>query len=382
MIQFKNTCLVLLMLIAFISCSEIYIPDVNTNTEALIVEGLITNGSGPFSIKLSKALPIDSNSVGNYDLVNDAKLTIKDNENKTFELINMGNGNYNTPVTFSAKTGNKYTLHIQSKDGSIYESNPQELLPAQSYDKIHGIYTTQSYLNSSKELATVPGAEILVDLFKSVSTTDYVPSCRFTSNVTLQYTYTYTENNPITGIPITDWHWLVFGWKSFDLDENENITEEKSTKASALILNHSVAFMPFGTDSYNFITPLYPQIYYYLRVNQYTMTDDAYRFYKAANNQLAATGKIFDPITSQLYGNMKCISNPSKIVLGLFEVSSVLKHAFVVSSGNKKIIVTKVLTIDVPNNNEFQYKIWDGETEQPKSSDYTPIPYPAWWFHN
>jgi len=382
MIQFKNTCLVLLMLVAFIGCSEIYIPDINTSTEALIVEGLITNGSGPFSIKLSKALPIDTNSVSNYDLVRDAKLSIKDNENKTSNLINMGNGYYNTPVSFIAKTGNTYTLHIQTKDGSIYESNPQKLLPAQSYDNIHGIYTTQSYLNYSKELTSVPGADILVDLYKSVPTTDFVPSCRFTSNITLQYIYTYIENNPITGMPITTWHWLIFGWKSFKLNGTENITEEKTVKTDALILNHSIGFMPFGTNSYNFTTPPFPQIYYYLRVNQYTMNDDAYRFYKAANNQLAATGKIFDPITSQLYGNMKCTNNPSKIVLGLFEVSSVIQHAFVVVAQNKNIVVTKVPTVDVSYNNEFQYKVWDGETQQPNSTDYTIIPFPAWWSHN
>ena len=382
MIHFKNTCLVLLMLVAFIGCSEIYIPDINTKTEALIVEGLITNGNGPFTIKLSKALPLQSNPQTTVSIVGDAKLSIKDNENKNVVLINQGNGNYNTPSTFYTKTGNTYVLHIETKDGSIYESSPQQLLPAQSYDSIRGLYSTQSYLDNTKVLTTVPGADIRVDLFKSVSTTDFVPSCRFTSNITIQYVYTYIENDPKTGLPITTWHWMIFGWRSFKLNGDENITEEKSVKTGAAILNHSIGFMPFGTNSYHFATTQYPQLTYYLRVNQYTMNDDAYRFYKAANNQLAATGKIFDPITSQLYGNMKCINNPSKIVLGLFEVSSVLQHAFVVSLRSKDVAVTKALTINVPYDSESQFKIWDGQYPQPTTPDYTYIPFPVWWFHN
>jgi len=123
MIQFKNIYLVLFMLFAGIGCTEIYIPDISTNTQALIVEGLITNGSGPFSIKLSLASPLKSDPVGNSYMVIDAKLSIKDNENKTFDLINQKNGYYATPNTFSSKTGNSYKLHIETKDGSIYESN-------------------------------------------------------------------------------------------------------------------------------------------------------------------------------------------------------------------------------------------------------------------
>jgi hypothetical protein len=382
MIQFKNICLVMLMLFAGIGCTEIYIPDVSTNTQALVVEGLITNGSGPFSIKLSIASPLNSTQTENSNMVLDAKVTIKDNENKTFELNNQLNGYYSTPNTFSSKTGNSYTLHIETKDGSIYESNPQQLLPAQSYDSIRGIYTTQSYLNYSKELTKVPGADIRMDLYKKAPTTNFVPSCRFISTITLQYVYTYTENDPKTGAPITTWHWLLFGWKSFKLNTDENISEEKSVTTNSSIINHSIGFMPFGTNSYNFYTPPYPYVIYYLSVDQYTMTDDAYRFYKGANDQLAATGKIFDPITSQLYGNMKCINNPAKIVLGLFEVSSFMQHGFTVWLSNKSVLVTKVQPVVVPYNDEFQYKVWDSPSSPPDSPDFKPIPYPTWWFHN
>jgi len=381
MIQFKNIFLVLLMLFAGIGCTEIYIPDVNTDTKALVIEGLITNGSGPFSIKLSIASPLNSTQLDNYNMVVDAKLTIKDNENKTFELNNQRNGYYTTPYNFSSKTGNSYILHIETKDGSIYESNPQQLLPAQSYDSIRGIYTTQSYLNYSKELTKVPGADIRMDLYKNAPTTKFVPSCRFISTITLQYIYTYTETD-MNGKPITSWHWLLFGWKSFKLNGDENISEEKSITTNTSIINHSIGFMPFGTNSYNFYTPPYPYVTYYLSVDQYTMNDDAYRFYKGANDQLAATGKIFDPITSQLYGNMKCINNPAKIVLGLFEVSSVMQHGFTVWLRNKSVLVTKALPMVVPYNDEFQYKVWDDPSPTPNSPDFKPIPYPIWWFHN
>jgi hypothetical protein len=385
MIHLKKICFVVLLIITLIGCTEVYIPEVNSDTQALIVEGLVTDGAGPFTIKLSMAKPLSFDSVGAAKSVLDAKLVITDNENHVFTLDEAGSGNYSTPTNFKPQTGNSYKLRIETKDGSIYESKLEKLLPPQTYDSIRGFYTKNNYLNSNKELENATGADICVDLFKSVSTSESVPSCRFVSNVTVQYQYTVAGTDSF-GNPTNDWFWFLFGWNTFNLNETENITEEKVASANPIMHNHSIGFMPLTAANYGFTIPYEASIIYYLRVNQYTMNSDSYRFYKDANTQLSANGKIFDPIAAQLYGNMKCVNNSSKVVLGLFEVSSVKQHAFIVrgSSYDQTVSVSKGPIVNVPNASYFEFKVWAGNPlAKPKNDPfYTPIPFPAWWYHN
>jgi len=381
MIHLKNMCLVVLIMINFIRCTEIYQPILDSKADALIVEGLITDGTGPFTVNLTKSVLFNSDSTSLINNEKGAMLTVTDNENNTFELTETGSGKYTLPISFKAKTGNSYKLHIQTTDGSIYESNIQKLLPPQSYDSIHGSYTTEGYIDMNNVYKKVGGANIQEDLFKSVSMSDSdsFPTCRFNSNITVQYLYT------LYMLSQTDWHWVYFGWVSFPFNNVENITDEKSLSSNTIIKNHSLGFMPFETSSYGFSTPGSTSVIYYLRVNQYTMNHDSYLFYKGANNQLAASGKIFDPVTAQLYGNMKCVNNPSKTVLGLFEVSSVIKQAFVVRNipTDNSIIITKTHYIDFPNTRSAEYKVWDGNPmAKPDDPTFNYIPVPDWWYHN
>jgi hypothetical protein len=385
MSYFKNICLIVLLGVSFIRCTEIYKPDISSDTQALIVEGLITDEAGPFTIKLSMAKPLQFDSVYSTTYtVRFATLTVTDNEGKTYELKESTPGNYVMPATFKSKIGNIYKLHIKTKDGNSYESNPEKLLPPQTYDSIRGINATQDYVNSNNEVQHVEGVDIMVDLFKSLSATDLVQSCRFKSNIIIQYLFKTTEMDPNTGNESTKWHWFHFGWNTYSLNAIENISDERSGTSNSLIKNHSVGFIPFNISSYGLTIP-FPNIIYYLRVSQYTMNNDSYLFYKKADNQLSASGKIFDPITSQLYGNMKCVNDPSKKVLGLFEVSSVKQYGFLIGESvlNNIVSLYKVAALDVPQSGGFQYKVWDGLADsQPKEPAYTLIPLPSWWYHN
>lgn len=382
MTHLKHTCLIVLIMVAFIGCTEIYNPTIDTTKETLVVEGLITDGTGPFTVKLSKAVLFSSDSVSASNYVAGAKLTVGDNQNNSYTLTDAGKGNYTLPTTFRAKVGNSYTLHITTPDGSICESNPQLLLPPQTYDSIRGIYSIQDYIGTNNELQQVEGADVQVDLFKSVSKLSYVPSCRFSSQLTVQYLYSFQEPDSLL------WHWFYFGWSTVKLEGNENITSENLITTNSFIKNHSIGFIPFPVAIFGIVSGPFPTVLYYLKMNQYTMNNDSYLFYKAANDQLAATGKLFDPITAQLYGNMKCVSDPSKVVLGLFEVSSVTQPAFVVTrdDSNNKIIVTKVPDMDVPTDKVYRYRVWDAyPLPIPKADSlkyYIPIPLPGWWYHD
>jgi len=372
---FKNIFLVVLLIVTVNSCTEIYNPNIISDNKALIVEGIITNEAGPYTIKLSAAETFSADSVVGSKTVSGAKLTITDNQNQTFKLTESKAGSYVTPINFTTKVGNSYKLLITTNDGNKYESNVETLLPPQTYDSIHVIPATEGYVDNYNQLQNINGTDILVDLFKSASKSDLVPVCRFVNKITVQYDYTSPAYDA-KGKQIANMHMHYFGWRTFNLNGIENITEENAATSSPTIKNHLIGFMPFPASNYGFIIPISAPLTYYLKVNQYTINNDSYRFYKGANTQLSASGKIFDPITAQLQGNMKCVSNSSKIVLGMFEVSSVKQYSFVVnwSKLTKTISIVRAPVVDIPANKD----IVDQVSELNGSN---PIPYPSWWDH-
>lgn len=375
----------MLMMAIFVGCTEMYVPKVDSDTKALVVEGLITDGAGPFTIKLTEALPYASDSDAETSSVSDAKLSVSDDENHIYNLTNEGKGKYTLPSTFKAKAGNSYTLHIETSDGSIYESSPQKLLSPQSYDSIHASSTTREYLDDDNVLNSMKCFDVRLDLFNAPAS-EAAPLCRFKSNAVIQYEYTYTLDIDPETDTIPTWYWDIFGWDTFQLDEEENITEERSNTGNPIIYNHLLSYVPMGTSSYGITTSPSVNIIYYFRFDQYTINEETYNFYKEANNQLAASGKLFDPITSQLYGNMKCTSNPSKIVLGLFEVSSVTQAAYVIKGTklSNKVTLRKVPYLDIPQKGSYRYKVNADESLMDSVAtlpDYQVVKYPVWWTH-
>jgi hypothetical protein len=57
-------------------------------------------------------------------------------------------------------------------------------------------------------------------------------------------------------------------------------------------------------------------------------------YYKSLDAQMQSEGKLFDPIAAQLTGNIKCITDPNKKVIGFFEASSVNYSAYIVDFRN------------------------------------------------
>jgi hypothetical protein len=371
----QHILLILLIGLPFVSCSEIFVPEVDQNREALVVQGLITDGAGPFCIILSKARPYNSDSTVKSTYVSNAVLNVTDSEGQTFGLTYQADGKYWLPDSFRAVAGRSYVLHITTGNGEVYESDPQKLMASETIDTLYNTFVTKDYLNSFGELKSVGGYDIRVDLFKNATAPNPKPLCRFESNIVVQYLFTQEQIDP-TNPAGQNWYWFIFGWGTYNLNETANITDERAKTDSAEIKDHLLCFMPkdpniYGISSYPTMSTIY-----YFRYKQYTINEDTYRFYVEANKQLSATGKMFDPITSQLIGNMHCTSNTSSIVLGLFEVSSVQQAAYFI----RRTAVKSIYTDNIPDSGGAYYKVYkDGHaTDDP---EFQVIPFPSWWSH-
>jgi hypothetical protein len=141
-------------------------------------------------------------------------------------------------------------------------------------------------------------------------------------------------------------------WQTVNVNPIFNLTDEIYSLNSASIKKHQVCFLD---DNFN----VYAQNYDYeinwadttgipiengfqffmiyhriLYLNQYTLNNETYLYYKSLNEQMQSEGKLFDPIAAQLTGNIKCISDPRIKAIGFFEASAVSNSAYIVDLRN------------------------------------------------
>jgi hypothetical protein len=197
-------------------------------------------------------------------------------------------------------------------------------------------------------LVTEPGVYVLADLMKQ--NTGAFPLYRFKTKILLEY---IVYPNVQSGIPIT-----IFRWRTFNLDNQENITDVKYSTNSSSIKNHDLCFFSTSKYTYGIEDPDYTATirYFIITVKQYNLNNETYTYYKGINEQILSEGKMFDPIASQLNGNIRCINNSKKTALGFFEVSSVQTKTYkVIPSANEKT----TSFIGVTNLEPYPY---DGES--------------------
>ena len=116
------------------------------------------------------------------------------------------------------------------------------------------------------------------------------------------------------------------------------------------VINQEVLFMPFYR---------YLGVKNKLKVFQYSVTEEAYEFYRLMEQQKEATGTVFDPPPARIVGNMRNVNSEVEQVIGFFDVASV---------------VTKQVTIlrDDINHNFLPYKFPDDCRVLPNATSKIP----------
>ena len=335
-----------------VSCYKPYTSDIDSNEKILVVEGMITNEVANYKIHLSYAT-LFYNEDTRQD-VNSASVYVMDDLDNNYPFRKSGNGYYlSDSLQFLGHPGRTYTLHIETPDGEIYMSNPQRLYPEFYPDTV---YAEADYQETISRFHGIifnlrRGANILINIR---SLTDTLPRFRFTSNLVKHYSYNIRRG-------MTEYQF--FAWETDNTILDINLTHKEYSLNSTSINKHAVYFVD---DKLNFegwiyeLGPLQPDLSYkalatysrqyylisyrILYLNQYSLNNEAYLYYKSMDEQLRSEGKLFDPIAVQLRGNINCTTNPAKKTFGFFEASSVSRTSYDIGFRryNDQYSVTKI----------------------------------------
>jgi hypothetical protein len=325
----KETFLFILpIVITFSSCRVPYEPDIEADPEILVVDAFLTNHTGASYVKLSMALPYDL--AGTCPSVQNATVYLTDENHNRISFSETSAGYYEPYTAFAGEINVTYKLTVKMPDGDIYVSDPETIPEYLEPDSTYGGYDQVEYLTKDDFGKTVKVTEDVCAIYFDYRGETIAPLFRYNSSQLVE--------------------WLVdhsFCWKTYT-DNSLRITNEKYASSSINIYKQEVSTSPASQQRLTFVIDGVVFTYFEFRriveINQYRLNDDSYAYYKNVKAQSEAEGKLFDPVISQVKGNISCVSVSSKTVLGYFEASNLMTMSYVIRRHGvgSKITITRI----------------------------------------
>ena len=267
--------------------------------EILIVEGNIMENTDA-TFYLSKSFPIDSVFNPYEGFVNNARLTLIGSDGyQSQSATNLGMGRYSLS-TGTLDDNVAYGLQIEY-DGNTYRSSLSKPLHTPEIDSVSWIQP-----------------EARGTIFFQISTHDDKDGAKFymwdykEDWETAAYYYTTIFLNPADGTfyniyPAPEYNcWKSAVSNEFLIGSTESLSENR-------IINKQ--FMQSDPQSDRF------SVLYCITVNQKAISKGAYEYYHNKITLNGEMGGLFTPQPTELSGNITCLTDPSKKVMGYIEVS-------------------------------------------------------------
>jgi hypothetical protein len=287
----------ILIMILMSSCISEFLPQITEEKEMLVVEGLITDRRGTNTIKLSKSMPLGERSAARP--LGGCSVTISDDLGNIFWLRESVTGIYNTDsILFRGVVGRYYTLHISVQDGNRlinYESYPVEMKFVPPIDSVY--YEKTVIREQFEKFDRIEGCQIYID------THDPTNNSKF---FRWDYQETWKIRLPFD-IP-NQTCWISNNSKDINIESSLAFKEDR-------IPRHPVTYISNATDRL--------KTTYSILVNQYSLNEDEYNYWKKLKSITVSVGGLHDIIPASIPSNIVCIENPAEKVLGYFSVSAI-----------------------------------------------------------
>lgn len=122
----KNYLQIGLLALLFASCQEVVDIDLNTTDPQIVVEGIVTDAPGPYTVRITKTVNFDE--LNEYPAVSGAFVTLSDGS-LTDTLTEATPGRYQTVRLLQGIPGRTYQLRIVTADGQTFAAT--STMPAQ-----------------------------------------------------------------------------------------------------------------------------------------------------------------------------------------------------------------------------------------------------------
>jgi hypothetical protein len=272
----------------------------------LVVEGALRVGQDFTIITLSKT--VNANEKGGFKPELKARVSVEDKSGASIFLDENGNGKY-SKYNLSLAVGNEYRLRIKTADNKEYLSDYVAARAAPDIDSI----------TWKKEKGDV---------------TIYVNSHDNTNN-TRYYKWDFDETWEIRSFYAANYQYVggstvifspLYHYRCWKYNTSNTINIGSSAQLSSdVISEYPLLQIKQGSEKLS--------VRYSILLRQESLTKKAYEYLMLMKKNTESLGSIFDPLPSDLKGNIRCTSDPGEGVIGYLTASGMTQ---------KRIFITQM----------------------------------------
>ncbi len=285
----------LLLLLILASCVDPYEPTVlNTSARLLVVDGFI-NTNGPTTIVLSRTMDLDQKGIPEPEA--GARVTIEEEGGSKFNLSENPKGTYRIN-SLTLNIAKRYRLAITTKENKSYVS---DYVVAKVTPKIDDLYWR----------AENNGVQVYVNTQDKTGKTryyrwDYETTYELTSAFYSEIEYANQVIRPRT--QNINRCWKTENATTINLANSVRLQEDK-------IFEFPIHFLPGSSTKLMYK--------YSILVKQFAQTQEEYQYWETLRKNTENIGTLFDPLPTQLTGNIRAVNDPAEPVIGFIGAFSV-----------------------------------------------------------
>ncbi|NOQ24105.1 MAG: DUF4249 family protein [Bacteroidales bacterium] len=353
--------ILIIFAIIILGCKDEFLIETTNYKPTMVVDGMITNEPGPYTIELSldSPLPLEEEVC-----LKGCTVSLYENSDKSEVLTETEPGIYVTSADgIQGIVGNNYSISILTPEGKEYNTEPQEM---KDLVEIDTLYTELAYLEHKDYPYGLPGYQFYINTKTASNQENY-----FLWNMieTYQYTADFHLNSIFDGM---DFFFMDLG----QLPQYENTYRCWKTQNTGYIFTAKTSNLTIpnifkqplhfvGTDSRKL------QERYSLLLKQYLIGEEAYYYWISINGQMSQENFLVATQPYNIIGNIKNTNNSKESVYGYFMVASVTQKRIFIDRPNNAFYFDRcfVCTKDCVGNTPIFY-ISTSRIEADGSSTY------------
>jgi hypothetical protein len=290
-------------LLSISSCIDPYEPELQQGSPNLLVVDGFINTSGLTTIKLTRTQALQTST--ELAVEARAKMYIEEENGQRFLLQEKPAGTY-TSAPLALPTNKKYRVHFSTAAGQEYVSGytPAKITPA--IDKV----TWQ---------AKPDGVQVFVSTHDNASTSQYY---RWDYEETWEFTSAFRSYFRLANGSMQ--RRLENIYRCWDTQKSGAIKLATTTRLSQdIVADYPLIHLPNNSIKLRYK--------YSVLFRQYAQTPEEFAYWDALRKNTESIGTLFDPLPTQLTGNVHAVTNPAELVMGYVGAYSVTEQRLFIS---------------------------------------------------
>lgn len=329
-----NKLTVFLIFVVMIGCKDRYdIPLKDTDQSLLVVEGVLTAAQDSTIITLSKTVKV--NDKVSFKPVSLARLTVEDKNGTSIPLQEKVGGKY-VSGPLGLVIGNEYRLRIKTSDNKEYISDYVVAKKTPDIDSI-------SWKKENGDAVIYANTHDVTNNTKYYKW-DYDETWEIHSH--FASTYQYIGGTTIVYVP------GLYNYRCWKYANSTTINLGSSAQLSGDVIRElPIQVITKGSEKLS--------VRYSILVRQQSLSKAAYEYFQLMKKNTESIGSIFDPLPSELKGNIHCLSNPNEGVIGFITSSSFSKKRIFITNQEANWVFTEdCFEVYRVKNNPDSIKQW------------------------